>query len=75
MADINPDTAGKTAAEIGAAGGIACAIKLDVTSLQDATVAAEAVERQLGPLDIWLTTPDGTKSCIFWTPTKSCGTG
>ena len=34
VADINPDTAGKTAAEIGAAGGIACAIKLDVTSLQ-----------------------------------------
>jgi len=52
VADINPDTAGKTAAEIGAAGGVACAIKLDVTSLQDATAAAEAVERQLGPLDI-----------------------
>ncbi|MGO9056610.1 MAG: SDR family NAD(P)-dependent oxidoreductase [Candidatus Binataceae bacterium] len=52
VADINPDTAGKTAAEITAAGGVACAIKLDVTSLKDATAAAEAVERQLGPIDI-----------------------
>lgn len=52
VADINPDTAGKTAAEITAAGGVACAIKLDVTSLADATAAAEAVARQLGPIDI-----------------------
>ena len=52
VADINPDTAANTAGEINAAGGVACAIKLDVTSLKDATAAAEAVERQLGPLDI-----------------------
>jgi 2-hydroxycyclohexanecarboxyl-CoA dehydrogenase len=52
VADINPDTAGGTAAEITAAGGVACAITLDVTSLKDATAAAQAVERQLGPIDI-----------------------
>jgi 2-hydroxycyclohexanecarboxyl-CoA dehydrogenase len=52
VADINPDTAASTAAEITAAGGVACAITLDVTSLQDATAAAQAVERQLGPIDI-----------------------
>ena len=52
VADINPDTAANTAAEITDAGRVACAITLDVTSLQDATAAAQAVERQLGPIDI-----------------------
>lgn len=52
VADINPETAAKTTAEITAAGGVACAIKFDVTSLKDATAAAETVERQLGPIDI-----------------------
>jgi len=52
VADINPDTAASTAAEITGAGGVACAITLDVTSLQDANAAAQAVERQLGPIDI-----------------------
>ncbi len=52
VADINPDTAAGTAAEITDAGGVACVITLDVTSLQDATAAAQAVERQLGPIDI-----------------------
>jgi 2-hydroxycyclohexanecarboxyl-CoA dehydrogenase len=52
VADINPDTAADTAAEITGAGGVACAITLDVTSLKDAIAAAEAVERQLGSIDI-----------------------
>jgi 2-hydroxycyclohexanecarboxyl-CoA dehydrogenase len=52
VADINEGGAAKTAAEISSAGGIACAVKLDVTSLKDAMAAAEAVERQLGPVDI-----------------------
>jgi 2-hydroxycyclohexanecarboxyl-CoA dehydrogenase len=52
VADINDSGAAKTAAEIKAAGAVACAIKLDVTSLKSATAAAEAVEAQLGPVDI-----------------------
>ena len=52
VADINETGAAKTAAEINSAGGISCAVKLDVTSLKDAMAAAEAVERQLGPVDI-----------------------
>src|SRR5260370_13023638 len=52
VADINEEGAARTAAEIGAAGGVACAVKLDVTSLKDAMAAAQAVQRQLGPIDI-----------------------
>jgi 2-hydroxycyclohexanecarboxyl-CoA dehydrogenase len=52
VADINEDGAARTAAEIGAAAGVACALKLDVTSLKSANAAAEAAERQAGPIDI-----------------------
>ena len=52
VADINQDGAARTAAEIGAAGGVACPVKLDVTSLKSATAAADTIERQLGPVDI-----------------------
>ena len=52
IADIKEDTAGQTAAEIKAAGGEACAVKLDVTSLASAMAAADRVERELGPIDI-----------------------
>ncbi len=52
VADINESGAAKTAAEINSGGGVACAVKLDVTSLKSAIAAADAVERQLGPVDI-----------------------
>ncbi len=52
IADINEDVAIKTAAEIKASGGEACAVKLDVTSLESALAAVERVESELGPLDI-----------------------
>jgi 2-hydroxycyclohexanecarboxyl-CoA dehydrogenase len=52
IADIKEDTAGQTATEINAAGGNACAVKLDVTSLDSAMAAADRVERELGPIDI-----------------------
>jgi 2-hydroxycyclohexanecarboxyl-CoA dehydrogenase len=41
IADINEDVATQTAAEIKAAGGNACAVKLDVTNLDSATAAVD----------------------------------
>lgn len=52
VGDIQEDTAAKTAAEIKAAGGEACAVKLNVTSLDSALAAVETVERELGPIGI-----------------------
>jgi len=52
IADINEDVATQTAAEIKAAGGNACAVKLDVTNLDSATAAVERVEREVGAIDI-----------------------
>lgn len=52
IADINEEVAQQTAAEIKAAGNEACAVKLDVTSLESAMAAVERVERELGPVDI-----------------------
>jgi 2-hydroxycyclohexanecarboxyl-CoA dehydrogenase len=52
VADINEGGAAKTAAEINTAAGVAFAVKLDVTSLKEATAAADAIERRLGPVDI-----------------------
>jgi len=52
IADIKYDVAERTAAEIRAAGGKASAIRLDVTSLESAVAAADAVERDFGPIDI-----------------------
>lgn len=52
IADINDAGAAKTAEEIRAAGGQAIAVKLDVTSLEQAVAAVERVERELGPIDI-----------------------
>ncbi len=52
VADINESGAAKAADEIRAAGGSACAVKLDVTSLKSATAAADSVEKELGPVDI-----------------------
>ena len=53
IADIQEEAARKTAAEIKASGGIALAVKLDVTNLDSASSAvAAAVERELGPIAI-----------------------
>ncbi|HJU29151.1 MAG TPA: 3-oxoacyl-ACP reductase family protein, partial [Candidatus Binataceae bacterium] len=52
LADIQEDVAAKAASELKSAGLQACAVKLDVTSLDSAVAAANAVERELGPIDI-----------------------
>jgi 2-hydroxycyclohexanecarboxyl-CoA dehydrogenase len=52
VADIQEAAASNTAAEIKAGGGVTCAVKLDVTSLDSAMAAVAAVERELGPVDI-----------------------
>ncbi len=52
IADIKEEIAKQTAAEIGAAGGAAYAVKLDVTSLDSALAAVDRVEREVGPIDI-----------------------
>jgi 2-hydroxycyclohexanecarboxyl-CoA dehydrogenase len=52
IADIQVDAGTRSAAEISSAGGRAIAVKLDVTSLEDATAAADRIERELGPIDI-----------------------
>src|SRR6266446_2243620 len=52
IADIQEAAASNTAAEIRGAGGLSCAVKLDVTSLESAMAAVAAVERELGPVDI-----------------------
>ncbi len=52
LADINDTVAQQTAQEIRDAGGLAIAVKLDVTSLDQAIAAVARVERELGPIDI-----------------------
>lgn len=52
IADIQEDAAAKTSAEINAVGGVTCAVKLDVTSLDSALAAVAKVEREVGPIDI-----------------------
>jgi 2-hydroxycyclohexanecarboxyl-CoA dehydrogenase len=52
IADIASEQAEQTAREIVAAGGTALAVKLDVSKLEDATGAADRVERELGAIDI-----------------------
>ena len=52
VADIDFAGAQRTAGEIKNAGGSATAVKLDVTRLEDAMAAADAAERDLGPIDV-----------------------
>jgi 2-hydroxycyclohexanecarboxyl-CoA dehydrogenase len=52
IADIQEEAAAKTAAELRGIGMQASAVKLDVTSLESATAAVAAVEREFGPIDI-----------------------
>src|SRR6516165_8096170 len=52
IADVQGDTAQKTAREIQSTGARVIAVKLDVTKFEDATAATATVERELGPIDI-----------------------
>lgn len=52
VADIDFAGAQRTAGEIKDAGGSAVGVKLDVTRLEDAVAAADAAERDLGPIDV-----------------------
>lgn len=52
VADIDFAGAQRTAGEIKDAGGSAVGVKLDVTRLEDAVAAADAAERNLGPIDV-----------------------
>lgn len=52
VADIDFAGAQRTADEIKDAGGTAVGVKLDVTRLEDAVAAADAAERNLGPIDV-----------------------
>lgn len=52
IADINDAGAAQTAQTIRAGGGNTIAVKLDVTSLEQAAAAVAQVERELGPIDI-----------------------
>ena len=52
LADLQFDSAERTASEICAGGASAIAVALDVTRLDDAIAAADRVERELGPIDI-----------------------
>ena len=52
IADVQVDTAQKTAREIQSTGAKVIAVKLDVTKFEDATAATATVERELGPIDI-----------------------
>jgi 2-hydroxycyclohexanecarboxyl-CoA dehydrogenase len=52
VADIQFETAERTAGEIKSEGGAALAVRIDVTSLESAVATADQVERELGPIDI-----------------------
>src|SRR5207253_9839572 len=52
LADVQLDSAERSAAEIRSSGANAIAIRLDVTKLDDVLAAADRVQRDLGPIDI-----------------------
>jgi 2-hydroxycyclohexanecarboxyl-CoA dehydrogenase len=52
VADLNLGLAEQTAKEIGAAGGEAIAVEIDVTSLDSVKAAVAAVESGLGPVEV-----------------------
>jgi len=52
IADVQFDTAQRTAGEIQNGGAKVIAVKLDVTKFDDATTATATVERELGPIDV-----------------------
>lgn len=52
VADLKLDVAQQTAQEIGAAGGQAVAVEIDVTSLESVKAAVATVEAELGPIEV-----------------------
>jgi 2-hydroxycyclohexanecarboxyl-CoA dehydrogenase len=52
LADIQFEAAEKSAASIRASGGNAIAVRLDITSFEQAEAAANRVEQELGPIDV-----------------------
>jgi 2-hydroxycyclohexanecarboxyl-CoA dehydrogenase len=65
IGDIQTELAERTAKEIGADGGEARAMKLDVTSLDEALAVTERIERELGPLDILVNNAGWDKAELF----------
>lgn len=52
VADLNLEVAEQTAKEIGAAGGEAIAVAIDITSTEAVRAAVATVENQLGPVEV-----------------------
>lgn len=65
IGDIQAELAERTAAEIGASGAEARALKLDVTSLDEALAVTARIERELGPLDILVNNAGWDKAELF----------
>lgn len=65
IGDIQAELAERTAAEIAASGAEARALKLDVTSLDEATAVTEQIEHELGPLDILINNAGWDKAELF----------
>ncbi|HTW86428.1 MAG TPA: glucose 1-dehydrogenase [Candidatus Binataceae bacterium] len=65
IGDIQTELAERTAAEITASGAEARALKLDVTSLDEAMAVTELVEHELGPLDILVNNAGWDKAELF----------
>ncbi|HUY18079.1 MAG TPA: 3-oxoacyl-ACP reductase family protein [Candidatus Binataceae bacterium] len=65
IGDIQAELAERTAAEIVASGAEARALKLDVTSLDEALAVTDRIERELGPLDILVNNAGWDKSELF----------
>jgi 2-hydroxycyclohexanecarboxyl-CoA dehydrogenase len=65
IGDIQAELAERTAAEIGASGAEARALKLDVTSLEEAMAVTGQIEREFGPLDILVNNAGWDKAELF----------
>src|SRR6266536_2070443 len=52
VADLNLPAAEQTAKEIGAAGGTAIAVEIDVTQTASVESAVKAIEAKLGPIEV-----------------------
>lgn len=65
IGDIQAELAERTAAEITASGAEARALKLDVTSLDEAMAVTEQIEHELGPLDILVNNAGWDKAELF----------
>jgi NAD(P)-dependent dehydrogenase (short-subunit alcohol dehydrogenase family) len=66
VADLNEAAAGETAAAIGASGGRAAAIAVDVTDEPSVAAAVQATVRSLGRLDVLITSAGGRPDGDRW---------